>query len=77
MIPERLKAISVSSDTPILSALDAMSNAVHVGAPTGMVLVIDSDDRLIGVATDGDVRRGLLRQVASMRRSRKSWCATP
>lgn len=64
MIPERLKAISVSSDTPILSALDAMSNAVHVGAPTGMVLVIDSDDRLIGVATDGDVRRGLLRQVA-------------
>jgi len=29
----------------------------------GLVVVVDGDDHLIGVATDGDIRRGLLRGV--------------
>ena len=61
MMPKRLQAISVRAETTIREAMDVISNAVLVGAPTGMVLVVDHDETLCGIMTDGDVRRGLLR----------------
>jgi UDP-N-acetyl-D-mannosaminuronic acid dehydrogenase len=63
MMPERLKAISVDQECSIRNALDIISNATVAGAQTGMVLVVDESDRLVGIMTDGDVRRGLLRGV--------------
>jgi nucleotide sugar dehydrogenase len=61
MMSQRLKSISVQPSVTIRSAMDVISNAVMVGAPTGIVLVVDDDERLLGIMTDGDVRRGLLR----------------
>jgi len=34
-------------------------------ASTRIVLVVDSDDKLLGIVTDGDIRRGLLAGVSS------------
>ncbi len=61
MMPDRLRTVSVGSDTTIRAAMEVLSGAVLAGAPTGMVLVVDDDDRLLGIMTDGDIRRGLLR----------------
>jgi len=61
MMPERLKAISVGPETTIRRAMDIIGNAVLADAPTGIVLVVDPADHLVGITTDGDIRRGLLR----------------
>lgn len=53
--------------TPLRVAPEAsVRDAVEVLSATGrqIVLVLDGDDRLRGVVTDGDIRRGLLRGVA-------------
>ena len=49
---------------------DAMA-AVDRGAAR-IALAVDADGRLAGVATDGDLRRALLRRHASTTRSRRS-----
>lgn len=63
MMSQRLKAISVPPNATIRSAMDIMSNAVLADAPTGLVLIVDDDEHLLGIMTDGDVRRGLLRGI--------------
>ncbi|MBS0530546.1 MAG: nucleotidyltransferase family protein [Proteobacteria bacterium] len=47
---------------PELSLRDALETIDKAG--TRMVLVVDSDRRLLGTLSDGDVRRGLLRGLA-------------
>jgi len=64
MMTERIKAISIDLSMTIRAAMDVISNAVLVGAPTGMVLVVAPDENLLGIVTDGDIRRGLLRGVS-------------
>ena len=61
MIPDKLRPISAAENITVRQAMDLISNAVLAGAPTGMVLIVDDDDRLVGLVTDGDIRRGLLR----------------
>lgn len=61
MMPDRLKAICISPEVTIRGAMDVIGNAVLAGAPTGIALVIAPDERLLGILTDGDIRRGLLR----------------
>ncbi|TWB64118.1 KpsF/GutQ family sugar-phosphate isomerase [Nitrospirillum viridazoti] len=46
----------VGPDRPILETLLEMTR--H---PAGAALVVDADDRLLGLITDGDIRRGLAR----------------
>lgn len=41
-------------------ALEQISVAARAGLPGGIALVVDEEERLVGVVTDGDVRRGLL-----------------
>jgi dTDP-glucose pyrophosphorylase len=55
----RWEDVLVTGDTPILAAISAID-----GASTQMVLIVDGDRRLIGAATDGDIRRGILRGVS-------------
>lgn len=55
----RWEDVLVTGDTPILTAISAID-----GASTQMVLIVDGDRRLIGAATDGDIRRGILRGVS-------------
>lgn len=54
-----VKDIFVSTQTPILEALQRIERG---GAQ--IALVVDSDARLLGTVTDGDVRRGILRGVS-------------
>jgi dTDP-glucose pyrophosphorylase/predicted transcriptional regulator len=51
--------ILVQSDTSVLEAMKQLDNGA-----AQIVLVIDSDGRLLGTVTDGDTRRALLRGVA-------------
>lgn len=47
---------TVSQDTPMREALEVMT-----GGGLGVVAVLAEQSRLVGVVTDGDVRRGVLR----------------
>jgi dTDP-glucose pyrophosphorylase len=51
------RAALVSPDTPIKDVLQVI-DAVRIG------VVVDGDRRLLGTITDGDIRRGLLRQLS-------------
>ena len=49
----------------ILKMTDTMEEAVRVLNQESLriVMVVDDDERLIGSITDGDIRRGLIRQL--------------
>lgn len=53
-----LSEILISPDTLIIDAI----KAIEVGARQ-IALIIDSDGRLLGTVTDGDIRRGFLRGI--------------
>ena len=55
---ERLAAVRI---TPSQSITDALAQLDRAG--TGVLLVIDDADRLLGVLTDGDFRRAVLAGV--------------
>lgn len=54
----RLKNILVGPEATILQALEAINNGARQ-----IALVVDEGQRLIGLVTDGDIRRGLLRGI--------------
>jgi dTDP-glucose pyrophosphorylase/predicted transcriptional regulator len=54
-----IKDILISPETPVIEALKRIDSGL-----AQIALVIDSDQKLIGTLTDGDVRRGILRGVA-------------
>lgn len=56
-----IELLFVSADTPLSEALQRQSTAIEHGLPSGIVLVVDAERRLLGVVTDGDLRRALLR----------------
>lgn len=53
-----LADVLISQDMPIVKALEKLVRNMRQ-----IVLVVDEDRRLLGTVTDGDVRRGLLRQI--------------
>jgi UDP-N-acetyl-D-mannosaminuronic acid dehydrogenase len=52
--------ITVSFDATLQQVLERFDEAPAAGLPGGIVLVVDERGRLVGTATDGDVRRALL-----------------
>ena len=52
-----IELLFVSADTPLSEALQRQSTAIEHGLPSGIVLVVDAERRLLGVVTDGDLRR--------------------
>lgn len=56
----RLERSLVPPDMHIAEAVDVLDRA-----GTGVLLVVDSEKRLLGVITDGDHRRAILRRVSS------------
>ena len=54
--PKIFEEITISSETPIKISFENMDNS-----GLGILLVCDQDNRLIGVVTDGDIRRYLLK----------------
>ena len=55
---ETLEKLTVGPDTPLRDAMAALD----AGA-CGVVLIVDRDGELLGLATDGDIRRAILRGV--------------
>jgi len=61
----------VAPTTPIFETLIAMTRF-----PGGAALVVDADNRLLGIVTDGDVRRGLANQGRSFLEMDTGSCMT-
>ena len=62
---KRIKPILVSPKKTIRQVMETINEAPHQvpPAPAGMVLVVDGDNTLLGIATDGDIRRAILRNT--------------
>lgn len=60
---ETIKNILVTRGTTIRKTMEIVDRAPHKGAPAGMALVVDKTNKLLGVVTDGDIRRATLRNV--------------
>ncbi len=56
MRKKQLEIFTIKPHESIRKAMETISNNYH-----GIALVVDDDFRLMGVITDGDIRRGLLR----------------
>ena len=56
---DSLRAICVEPVHTIRDVMQIISDAALHGAPTGIALVVDDQDRLEGVITDGDLRRAV------------------
>jgi dTDP-glucose pyrophosphorylase len=56
MINEALKKILLNAETTILDTLKAIDETA-----TEIALIVDSQSKLLGTATDGDIRRGLIK----------------
>src|SRR5690606_19774762 len=55
-IPMKLERLIISSDDTIKTALEKITDNTK-----GLCFVVNEDNKLVGVVTDGDIRRGLLR----------------
>ncbi len=62
MMFEHLPGVQLKISDTIADAMRQINHTiVHCGGH-GIVLAVDEDDRLVGVVTDGDIRRGLVNQ---------------
>ena len=52
--------ILVNPGTKIKDVLNIINQAPHKNLPSGIAIVVDDSNSLLGVITDGDVRRALL-----------------
>lgn len=61
-----IAAISIPPTAPIRQAMAAITKAPrhHASAPAGLVLITDRQRHLLGIATDGDIRRAIERGSA-------------
>ena len=55
-----LAPLMLNADGSIFSALTAIESGGRFGLPSGIALVVDADQHLVGVITDGDIRDALL-----------------
>lgn len=62
----------VSPDTPVLEAISKINSAA-----TGMALVVNSKNILLGTLSDGDIRRGLLAGMQMTDPVERCMCRTP
>ena len=53
----------VSPDESIYHALKVIGRSPSFGGPTGIVLVVQDDNHLLGILTDGDIRTLVLDHV--------------
>lgn len=55
-----IKRLFVNRDYTIAKALTLINNAPHYNLPSGIAIVVDDSNSLLGVITDGDIRRALI-----------------
>jgi nucleotide sugar dehydrogenase len=56
--------LCVSEKATLRDVLQRFEGAVERGLPSGIALVVDPDQKLVGTVTDGDFRRALLRSLS-------------
>ena len=59
-----IKHLFIHSKTSIQEAMQTITNAAPQGLPAGIVLVVDKQEKLIGVVTDGDIRKALVKGIS-------------
>lgn len=69
---EKKKKLILSEDCMIQHAMEVLNEV-----PLGIVMLVDSNDRLIGVATDGDIRRALVKGASINSPLREIMCKNP
>ena len=57
---KKFKDILVSPQTKIKDVLEIINQAPHNNLPSGIALIVDDSNSLLGIVTDGDIRRALL-----------------
>ena len=55
-----IERLFVNRDYTIAKALELINKAPHYNLPSGIAIVVDDSNSLLGVITDGDIRRALL-----------------
>ena len=60
---KNIKSISIKKNHSIRHAMQTITGATLSGAPTGIALIVDEDDRLQGIVTDGDIRKAIVKNV--------------
>ena len=56
-----IEPILVARGTALKKAMEVIDAAPHKGAVAGIALVVDKNKKLLGIVTDGDIRRALLK----------------
>ena len=59
-----IKHLFIHSKTSIQEAMQTITDAAPQGLPAGIVLVVDKQENLIGVVTDGDIRKALVKGIS-------------
>jgi UDP-N-acetyl-D-mannosaminuronic acid dehydrogenase len=60
---KNMKDLFVPADSTIKNAMEVINDAPKRGLPGGICCVVDDKNRLLGVVTDGNIRRGLMSGV--------------
>jgi len=58
-----IKPILVTKDFTIRQTMKVIDEAPHKDAPAGIALVVDETNKLLGIVTDGDIRRATLKNI--------------
>ncbi len=61
---ETVKHLLVHKDATIRQTMEVIDRAPHKGAPGGIAIVVDPSNKLLGIVTDGDIRRATLKGVS-------------
>ena len=54
------KKLYIAPSSTLKQAMETITQATQAGLPSGIALVTEADGTLLGVITDGDIRRGVL-----------------
>jgi len=61
---EKIKSLFVPPDLSILAAMDVIENAPPHSGISGIAIVVDAENHLLGVVTDGDIRSAILHKIS-------------
>ncbi|MFC2028981.1 nucleotide sugar dehydrogenase [Chloroflexota bacterium] len=61
---DKIKSLLISPDLSILSAMDVIENAPPISGISGIAVVVDQEEHVLGVVTDGDIRSAILRKIS-------------
>ena len=61
---DKIRSLYIAPDLSILAAMDVIENAPPQSGISGIAIVVDGQDRLLGVVTDGDIRSAILHKIS-------------